>query len=365
MSPVARLLAERIRAQGPVSVAEFMDLALAHPRYGYYRRQDPLGAAGDFITAPEISQMFGELIGLWSAVAWQAMGSPAAVVLAELGPGRGTLMADLLRAAAMVPGFRAALRLHLVETSPALRRRQRQALAGETVRWHERFDQLPPGPLLLVANELFDALPIEQYQYDPAMGWRRRLVGLGAGEGAFAFVAGPPAIPDMPPDLLAAAGPGDLAETCPAGRALAGAIGRRLAADGGAALIIDYGPAASDLGESLQAVRHHAYHPVLAAPGEADLTAHVDFAALAAAATAAGARAHGPVPQGRWLRRLGIERRAAILAGAAPERAATIAGQCRRLIEPAEMGTLFKVLAVTHPAMAIPPGFLDEQVPPA
>jgi SAM-dependent MidA family methyltransferase len=352
-TPLARLLAERIRAGGPIPVAEYMAEALGHPEHGYYIRRDPLGRRGDFTTAPEVSQMFGELVGLWCAVVWQSMGAPARVVLAEMGPGRGTLMADLLRAAATVPPFRAAVEIHLIETSPHLRRRQEKTLAGHAVTWHDRLDQLPPGPLLLVANELFDALPIRQYEKRAGQ-WHERLVGLGAG-GELEFVVGPQARPPLDAIALDAAGDGAVAEWGEAGRALAAAIGGRVAGHGGAALLVDYGYDRWGIGDTLQAVRKHRFHPVLHDPGDADLTAHVDFAGLAE--SSGPARAWGPIAQGRFLVRLGIEARAAMLAHAAdPAVAAEISGQLRRLIDPAEMGTLFRVLALAHPALPAPPG---------
>ncbi|TAN62224.1 MAG: class I SAM-dependent methyltransferase, partial [Magnetospirillum sp.] len=286
---------------------------------------------------------------------WQSMGSPARVVLAEIGPGRGTLMADLLRAARTLPAFAAAVEVYLIETSPALRNRQAQTLAAEKITWLERFDQLPQGPLLLVANELFDALPIHQYRKQAA-GWVERKVGLDP-SGGFVFVTGDEIVaPALAPAVLAEP-EGVIAEICQPGRALAAAIGQRLAATPGAALIIDYGPPASGAGDSLQAVRSHRYHPVLSDPGHVDLTAHVDFQALAEAGAAEGAAAHGPVSQGRWLLRLGIEERSVMLMRTAtPDQAADIAGRARRLIDPGEMGTLFQVLALASPALPVPPG---------
>ena len=341
-------LAARIRADGPLPVGTVM----AEAARAYYAGRDPFGAGGDFVTAPEISQMFGELIGLWAAVVWQSMGCPKRVVLAELGPGRGTLMADLLRAARQVPPFRAALDLWLVETSPKLRRVQRKTLAGETIHWAARVEDLPPGHLLVVANEFFDALAIEQYVKQDGC-WRQRLVGL-AEDGGFAFVVGPQAEPDLAP-AAAAAAEGAIAEICPDGRRLAGLLGRRLAVAPGAALIIDYGPGRSAAGDSLQALKHHRPHPVLDDLGDADITAHVDFEALALAAMPA--RAWGPVGQGAFLCRLGIEARAARLTEAkSPEVVADLVGRMHRLINPGEMGTLFKVMALAHPAMSPPPG---------
>ncbi|MBS0549065.1 MAG: SAM-dependent methyltransferase [Proteobacteria bacterium] len=334
--------------------------ALGHPTLGYYRRAHaraggPLGAGGDFTTAPEISQMFGELIGAWLADRWLAMGSPAPVRLVELGPGRGTLMADALRATRGVPGFHAALDLHLVETSETLRAQQAEALAAFTPQWHERFDAVPAGPLLLVANEFFDALPVRQFHRTDS-GWRERMVGLAADGETLTLALAPGATP-FAPFLPAAAATDAEAELCEAGRAIAAAIGARLRRDGGWALIVDYGYDASGPAASLQAVRGHRRADLLERPGETDLSSHVDFAALAAAA---GARSFGPVGQGAFLARLGIRQRAETLKARASEaqRHALDAG-LHRLIDPGQMGTLFRVMAVGDDRSAAPPGFSE------
>ena len=359
MGRLAEHLRRRIAVQGPLTVAEYMADCLGHPRLGYYATKDPLGAAGDFITAPEISQMFGELIGLWCAEVWGAMGAPEPVILAELGPGRGSLMADVLRATRTVPAFAAAVRLHLVETSPALRQRQRRALdeaaPGAAPAWHDDFSGVPEGPLLLAANEFFDALPVRQFERT-AEGWRERLVD--AGPDGFRLVLAPGPAAPLIPQSLAGAPPGSVVEFCAAGIGLAHAIASRLARFGGAALIVDYGHGANAIGETLQAVKDHAYHGVLESPGEADLTAHVDFAALARAAAGGGARFFGPVPQGRFLESLGIGARAeALAADAAPDQAADIEAARRRLTGAEGMGTLFKAAAIQHPDLPVPPGF--------
>ena len=360
-SPLAKLLARRIAAAGPISVAEYMAVALGHPRYGYYTSRDPLGGEGDFITAPEISQMFGELIGLCCAGTWLAIGRPDPVNLVELGPGRGTLLADGLRAATRsMPDFAAALRLHLVETSPVLRERQRQALAPIRPRlrpvWHQSLSTVPRNPLLVIANEFFDALPVHQY-VRTGDGWRERMVELDPDGGRLRFGSGPAVASDLPPALVAG-GDGDLAEICPDASAIAEAIGERVARDGGAALIIDYGHPRTATGDTLQAVRRHAFDDVLDRPGEADLTHHVDFEALARAAAAAGARPFGPIPQGVFLGRLGIDHRATtLLASATPEQVSDIRAALRRLVHPREMGELFKVVAIAHPDLPPPPGF--------
>jgi NADH dehydrogenase [ubiquinone] 1 alpha subcomplex assembly factor 7 len=346
MNDLARMLAQRIRDQGPITVADYMKAAADH----YYRRRDPLGARGDFITAPEISQMFGELIGLWCVETWRAMGAPANFILTELGPGRGTLMRDALRAASLVPAFGAAAQLHLVEASATLRAAQAAALADRAPHWHDRADELPAGPMILVANEFLDALPIRQFQRG-ANGWRERRVGLA--EEKFAFVLDAADFPCGAEPPVGAIG-----ETSPEARDLAAWLGRRVAQQGGAALLIDYGYTKSGFGDTLQALRAHRRVDVLSDPGEADLTAHVDFAAIAHAAAAA--RIHGPVEQGRFLRALGIRARADRLMATASEReAAAIAAGYRRLVDPEGMGALFKVLAIADPALPALAGFAE------
>ena len=351
-APLLSLIADRIARDGPLSVADYMALALGHPEHGYYRTRDPLGRDGDFITAPEISQMFGELIGAWCAVMWRRMGSPSPVLLAELGPGRGTLMADALRALRRImPDFVDAARIHLVETSPVLRHKQAQSLAPLQPVWHGHWEELPKtAPLLLIANEFLDALPIRQFVFRRD-GWHERMIGLD-GE-VLRFQDGPLTAPEGAPS----AAEGAVFEINEPARALAGFLGDRIAAQGGAALFIDYGHARSAAGDSLQAMRRHTALSVLEDPGSADITAHVDFEAFARAA--GPARCWGPVPQGTFLTRLGILERSAILEKARPDRALDTASRCRRLIEPAEMGTLFKVLALTGASSPSPPGFDD------
>ncbi len=365
MTALGDRLAARIARLGPITVADYMAAALTDPEAGYYMTGDPFGARGDFVTAPEVSQMFGELIGLWCADTWERMGAPDPVLLVELGPGRGTAMADALRALHVAPDCRAALRPQLVEISPALGARQRETLAaaGVEAKWHERLDQVPEGPLLVIANEFFDALPIRQFERRPE-GWCERLVGLVPGGKQLAFTLGPPVsslgtlVQVQIPAAWRAAPAGAEVEVSAPGIAIAAEIGRRLAAHGGAALIVDYGHAAPRTGITLQAVRRHGAHDVLAEPGSADLTAHVDFAALAQAATEAGARAYGPVDQGELLGALGIGARAeALRGGASPAQAATVDAARHRLTDAAEMGTLFKALALSHPDVGAPAGF--------
>lgn len=349
---LARLIAEEIAASGPVTVARFMELALAHPGHGYYVTRDPLGARGDFITAPEVSQMFGELIGLWAAVVWEQMGRPDPFVLAELGPGRGTLMVDALRAGRAQAGFVEAARVHLVETSPVLRACQGEALGAHSPSWHAGIADLPSGPAIVIANEFFDALPVRQFQRRGGC-WVERRVGLV--DGALAFVPGD--TPATDPTLPADAPDGAIAERMAVGVPIAAALARRLAKDGGAALVIDYGHDGGR-GDTLQAVRRHGYAPVLEAPGAADLTAHVDFAQLRAAAEDAGAACFGPISQGRFLLMLGIAQRAERLCrGRDTETRRRIEAAVRRLIAPSEMGTLFKVTALAAPGLGAPPAF--------
>ncbi|MES2667575.1 MAG: SAM-dependent methyltransferase [Pseudomonadota bacterium] len=350
MTPLARLIAARIAASGPVSLADYMADCLLHPDHGYYATRDPFGTTGDFTTAPEISQMFGELLGLCLAQAWLDQGSPG-FTLAELGPGRGTLMADVLRATRAVPGFHAAASIVLVEASAPLRARQAQVLAGHDITWADRIEALPDdAPLFLLANEFFDALPIRQFTRH-AQGWCETMVGL-AGDALTLGQSHPAPIAALD-HRLADTTPGDVVEICPAARAIAARIGATIARHGGAALIVDYGGWRS-CGDTFQALRHHAPTDPLAEPGLADLTAHVDFAELAHAAQPA---AHAYVPQGAVLTALGIDARAERLAqslsGTALEN--HLAAK-RRLTDPAEMGTLFKVLAL-HPARhPSPPG---------
>lgn len=359
MNPLGRIIAAEIAQTGPMSVARYMTLALLDPRHGYYTTREPFGTAGDFTTAPEISQMFGELLGLWAADLWQRLGAPPRVALAELGPGRGTLMADALRAARALPAFRAALVPWLVEASPRLRAVQAERLGDSGAQWAGDIGGLPRDiPLIVIANEFFDALPIRQFVRRET-GWHERLVGLDDGGAlAFALAPAPERIDGALPAALLARAPEDaVVEICPAGRAVAAELGGRLAVQGGAALIIDYGPPTHGLGDSLQAVRRHRFLDVLAAPGEADLTAHVDFAALASAAREAGAIAWGPLGQGDLLQRLGIAARAAALARANPARRTEFDAAVARLTAPDQMGTLFQAIALTGRADLAPAAF--------
>jgi SAM-dependent MidA family methyltransferase len=355
LTALGEILAARIAATGPMTLADYMAECLLNPAHGYYATRDPFGAAGDFTTAPEISQMFGELLGLCLGQVWLDQGRPAPFLLAELGPGRGTLMADMLRALRSVPGCLEAARVHLVEASPALRTRQRQVLDGHEVRWHDRLEALPEGPLYLVANEFFDALPIRQFRRTAA-GWAERQVGLTGGRLGFGLA--PPAPCAALAHRAGDTREGDIVELCPALPAIAGEIARRIGAHGGAALIVDYGGWRS-LGDTFQAVKGHAPADPFAEPGLADLTAHVDFEALALAFRAGGAAATAMAPQGRFLGRLGIDARSEALARRLTgEALASHRAAHRRLTHPGEMGEVFKVIAC-HPAGTAPPPGLE------
>lgn len=347
MTAIMHSLRRRLAVEGSMTIAAYMETVLAGAG-GYYRDNDPFGAEGDFITAPEVSQMFGELLGLWCVDTWQRLGEPTPFHLVEIGPGRGTLMQDALRAARVSPAFLAAKQLHLVEINAALRAEQKKRLGDHHPHWHDSVATLPQGPALILANELFDALPIHQF-VRTEKGWQERVVTLDGDGLAFALAPAGPASALLR-DAHRQAKPGEIAEVSPAAVALCDALARRLAADGGAALFIDYGPAASAPGDSFQALRRHQFHDPLQDPGDADLTAHVDFEALADAARQAGARTFGPVTQGDFLRSLGLELRTDMLvAKSDPATAEILRRQCRRLIAPDEMGRLFKALALAAP----------------
>ncbi|WP_343039166.1 class I SAM-dependent methyltransferase [Propylenella binzhouense] len=350
-TPLLDRLRRLIAANGPITVADYMAICLGDPDHGYYTTRDPLGAAGDFTTAPEISQMFGEIVGAWLAHAWRLTGAPPGARLVELGPGRGTLAADVLRVLARIPGLEG-IPVDLVETSPVLRKRQAETLAAHAgrVSWHDRLAGVPGAPLLLVANEFFDALPVRQF-VRAAGAWRERVVGLD-GTGALAFGIGPGQI-----ETAFDAPEGAILEVSPAANAIAEEIGARIARNGGCAIVFDYGHRRTAPGDTLQAVRRHGYSDPLAAPGESDLTAHVDFEALAKAFRAGGAVPHGPIGQGEFLLALGLLERAARLGrgrGTAAQEALRAAVE--RLAGPDAMGTLFKAMAVT-PADVPPPPF--------
>lgn len=352
MTELAAILMRQIAATGPITLADYMAACLLHPDHGYYTTRGPFGVAGDFTTAPEISQMFGEVLGLSLAQAWIDQGAPGLFTLAELGPGRGTLMVDVVRATAKVPGFHAAMRVELVERSQALRQVQRRALAGVQVVWHDDVSTLPDAPLFLLANEFFDALPIRQFQRMPD-GWAETMIGLAGDK--LVFGRGPAVALAQLAHRLADTIAGDIIEICPAATPIMTAIADKIARHGGAALIIDYGNWGSR-GDTFQAVRNHGYADPLATPGAADLTAHVDFAALASAASP---MRHAFETQGNLLLRLGIAARGALLAqGLAGDALASHLSALERLTSPSEMGQLFKVLALVPDGCPPVPGFV-------
>lgn len=353
MSDLSQHLKARIAADGPLSVAEYMAECLLHPTQGYYTTRDPLGEAGDFTTAPEISQMFGEMIGLCLAQTWISQGEPDQIILAELGPGRGTLMNDILRSTKSVDGFHAAASIHLIEASEPLRARQADALAEyNNVAWHRQVTSLPDRPLYLVANEFFDALPIRQFIRSKAATWSERRIGWQ--DETLRFGLNDPQEIESLAERLADTKTGDMVEICTAATAITQEIATRISAYGGAALFIDYGDWRS-LGDTLQAVSAHEKVSPLATPGQADLTAHVDFEALSNAANACDVSTM--VPQGVFLERLGITPRARKLALNLTGSALTshVAAH-RRLTHPTEMGNLFKVLGLTPRGQAALPG---------
>ncbi|OIQ45251.1 MAG: methyltransferase [Roseobacter sp. MedPE-SW] len=353
MSALTDQLTARISSDGPISLADFMAECLLHPEHGYYTTQTPFGTQGDFTTAPEISQMFGELLGLSLAQCWLDQGAPGTFTLAELGPGRGTLMADLLRATRGVPGFHTALQLYLVEASPNLQQQQAKALTGSDVTWVDTVDKLPQQPLFLVANEFFDALPIRQFVRD-GEGWREKRIGLV--DGNLGFGLGPEAPQPALEHRLLDTTNGDLVELSPATAPILSSLAQRIASHGGAALIADYGDWRS-LGDTLQALKSHAPVDPLETPGESDLTAHVDFEVLCSVAAGAGCAHSKVTPQGVFLERLGITDRArSLAAGREGEALESLIAAHRRLTHPSEMGNLFKVLGITPAGIAPPPG---------
>ena len=351
----------RIAAAGPMPVAQYMSLCLTHPAHGYYMNRDPLGARGDFITAPEISQMFGELIGLWAMAVWKMMGAPASVRLIELGPGRGTMMLDAMRAARAIPAFRKAVSVSFVEISPALEKSQRDAMTGTDlpVEWYKSISEVPPGPAIILANEFFDALPVQQAVMC-ADGWHERVVKLDdSGVLQFSNARDPiPLFETMLPASLRDAPIGKIFEWRSDHIALE--LGRRVVRTNGAALVIDYGHTVSAAGDTLQAVGAHKHAHPLVSPGTVDLTAHVDFQALAQAAESMDARAHGPVEQATFLRNLGIDTRAKALKDVVPAaKVVEIEAAHARLTstERTGMGKLFKVIGFAHPKLGPLPGF--------
>ena len=362
-SPLQSEIKKLIKSSGPMPVWRYMELCLMHPQHGYYVSRDPLGREGDFITAPEVSQMFGELLGLWSASVWKTIGSPTPLRLVELGPGRGTMMADALRALRVLPPLYQTLTVHLVEINPVLREKQQSTLSGvRSIAWHDSIDEVPEGPAIILANEYFDVLPIHQ-AVKRETGWHERVVEFDP-SGNLVFAAAPEPLPRFEvllPPLIRAAPVGAVFEWRPDMELMK--IASRVRDQDGAALIIDYGHVRSDAGDTFQAIARHSLTDPLKAPGQADVTAHVDFQALSRAADDLGARVHGPVTQGEFLTRLGIEQRAlTLMSKASAEVSEDVSSALNRLIGGGRggMGSMFKVLGISEPHLDELPG-LSEQ----
>ena len=350
-SALVNQLITQIKQHGPISVAAYMS-AVAD---AYYARGRVFGKDGDFVTAPEISQVFGELVGLWCITAWQALGQPRNFQLVECGPGRGTLMADALRTVwDVAPVFARSASLHFIERSEALREEQRRTLAAYDIDWHKDLSTVPDGPVIIIANEFLDALPISQF-VRTAAGWSERMVTHGANGLEFEVAPLPNATID---ETFDDAPNGSILEQSEAVEKVVSDIAALCAERPGVALLIDYGHMITDVGDTLQAIKNHAFHPVLETPGEADLTAHVDFAAVAQTARSIGASVHGPVEQGLWLNRLGAGVRETQLSDGKPEAdVAVIRSSIQRLVDPEAMGTLFKVIALGPAGCAPLSGF--------
>ena len=356
MTALKDRIAALIRATGPISVADYMRICLFDPADGYYTRRDPFGADGDFVTAPEISQMFGELVASWLVAAWDAVGRPPKPVFAEIGPGRGTMMRDMLRTfERLVPGLLAEADIVLVEASPRLARIQREALAKSpgNPAWAATVHELPERPLFTVGNELFDAIPARQFVLAGSV-WRERMVALSE-EGELVFAHGTPVSAWRAPVHRGSLPDGTVFEAAPAREAMLQLVAARLAAHGGAGLFFDYGSLEGGVGDTLQAIKAHEPVGVFDFPGESDLTSHVDFAALASVARAQGLQA-AMTAQHEFLSALGIvERAGRLAAGRDAATADRIAAERDRLIGETEMGTLFKVLAVAPPGLPLYP----------
>jgi NADH dehydrogenase [ubiquinone] 1 alpha subcomplex assembly factor 7 len=363
-SPLQSEIKKLIKSSGPMPVWRYMELCLTHPQHGYYVSRDPLGREGDFTTAPEVSQMFGELLGLWAASVWKAMGSPSLLRLVELGPGRGTMMADALRALRVLPPLYQMLNIHLIEINPVLRDKQKATLStARNISWHDNIDEVPDGPAIIFANEYFDVLPIHQAVRQET-GWHERVVVLDT-NAKLVFDAAPDPLPRFEvllPPLLRAAPVGAIFEWRPDNEIMK--IATRIRDQDGAALIIDYGHLRSEAGDTFQAIARHSFTDPLKAPGQADVTAHVDFQALVQAAEDMGARVHGPVTQGEFLTRLGIETRAVtLMAKASHEVSEDISNALKRLVGGGRggMGEMFKVLGISDPQIAALPGLSDDK----
>ena len=358
MNPLTEIIRDKIKAEGALSIADYMSLALSHPEHGYYKKQDPFGARGDFITAPEISQVFGEMIGVWCAEVWRQMGG-GALSLVELGPGRGTLMADLLRATKKVPEFHESLSIHMVETSPVLANAQYIRLRYEhpRIEWLDDVGQMPENKTIIIANEFFDALPIKQFVMTED-GVRERRIDWNEMNQEFIFVHGALGLQLAKSSQVIAAG--TVMEQSPAARSIMRQLAAHIRAYSGAALVIDYGYLGDAHHDTLQAVKSHVFQPVLKDPGDADITAHVDFTSLTNIALDQGSYVHGLETQGNFLKRLGAELRAEMLLRSASDaQKEHITSGVTRLISPQEMGDLFKVMAITSDVRIEPPGFMQ------
>jgi NADH dehydrogenase [ubiquinone] 1 alpha subcomplex assembly factor 7 len=359
MPSLADRLRHRIETEGPLTVASYMQACLSDPEAGYYRTGTPIGGEGDFITAPEVSQIFGELLGAWCIAVWQSMGKPTPIQVVELGPGRATLISDALRLWPKRPDFLAAAQLHLVEISDVLQAAQTERLADVPlpVTWHRSLDDVPPGACILLANEFLDALPVHQFVFRQGI-WRERCVGLDPA-GALVFTETRDAEIEaslLPAALAERAEDGDIVEVRPGAAELIRTLAQR--AGPMAALFLDYGHTERGFGDTLQAVSRHRPASPLERPGEIDLTAHVDFAEASQQAHAAGLQVFGPMPQGAFLLKLGLAaRRDALLAAAKPEQRQALTSGAARLVDPRQMGELFKVLAMTGPDVPAPPPF--------
>ena len=366
MNPLKTRILARIKSEGPMSVAEYMGLCLLDPKHGYYPTRDPLGSDGDFITAPEISQMFGEVLGLWAAQSWKDMGEPKQVHLVELGPGRGIMMSDMLRSAGLVPEFIKAANVHLIEASPALEAVQAKTLGDSPVpiSWAPSLADIPDGPIIVIGNEYLDCLPIRQFiqtdRFAGSNGWHERLVTL-EDEDQLAFGIAPEPISVLAqaslPSAQSEARDQDLLEVCPASQQVLDILSTRFSQSPGRALFIDYGPEATEFGDSLQALKRHEKAGVFSDPGNTDLTARVDFGALCEFAASVDLPFTHPVPQREFLSKLGIEMRAAALARAKPDSKAKIARQLERLTGETQMGELFKAICFQSPGLDLPLGF--------
>jgi NADH dehydrogenase [ubiquinone] 1 alpha subcomplex assembly factor 7 len=359
MSILRQELIKQIQLEGPMSIARYMALCLGHPRHGYYMTRDPLGAKGDFITAPEISQMFGELIGLWFAQVWLELGSPKAIRVVECGPGRGTLMQDALRAVATVPCFSSAMTIDLIEMSPVLKAEQLLRLSGSgiPINWHDSLATIKTDrPILLFGNEFLDALPIQQFECHGGK-WHERLVGTDGERLSLGLASEPESAIEKP------AAEGSILEISPAIQGLIFTTAEKLKAAGGYALFIDYGHVKSGFGDSLQAMQKHGFVDPLLSPGESDLTAHVDFDALGKAAKAQDLAVHGPISQANFLRNLGLQIRTEMLMQKALDvgQKDKISAEEHRLTDMSRtgMGSLFKVICLASQGQPKPAAFED------